>query len=61
MYEQNKATATSNLKQEAPLGRDSGLTQAAYCWDHDLCPHNFSYNKRKYSTGPVPVNLGQSY
>jgi hypothetical protein len=38
MYEENKVTATSNLKQEAPLWRDdvtqwrdSGLTKAAYC------------------------------
>ena len=55
-------SATSNLKQEAPLWhehvtqwRDSGLTQVAYCRDHALCPHNFNYHKRKYSTRLVPV------
>jgi hypothetical protein len=53
---------TQNLKQDAPLWRehvtlwrDSGLSQVAYCRDHDLCPHNFSYHKRKYSSALVPV------
>ena len=55
-------SATSNLKHQSPLWhehitqwRDSGLTQAAYCRHHDLCPHNFSYHKRKYSTGLATV------
>jgi hypothetical protein len=55
-------SATSNLKQEPLLWRehvsqwsDSGLTRAAYCRVHDLCPHNFSYHKRKDSTGLIPV------
>lgn len=43
---------TTNLKQDAPLWgkhvtqwHDSGLTQAAYCWDHALCPQSLSLRK----------------
>lgn len=35
--------------------RSSGLTQAAYCRQHDLSPHRLGYYKRKYSTSLVPV------
>jgi hypothetical protein len=35
--------------------RDSDLTQAAYCKQHDLSPHSISYYKRKFSGGPDPV------
>ena len=54
--------ATQNLKQDPQLWRehvaqwlDTGLSQAAYCRQHELCPNGFSYYKRKYSTGLVPV------
>ena len=35
--------------------RDSGLTQTAYCKQHDLSPHSISYYKRKFSAGVEPV------
>ena len=35
--------------------RDSALTQIAYCRQYNLCPHQFSYHKRKYLTGVVPA------
>ena len=40
--------------------RDSGLTQAAYSRQYDLCPHSLSYYKRKYATGLEPVKRKQS-
>lgn len=51
-----------NSKQDNPFWpehvsqwRDSAVTQAAYCRQYALCPHQFSYYKRKYSTELVPV------
>ena len=41
--------------------QDGGLTQAAYCRQHDLCQQKFSYYKRKYSsTTLVPVKCKSS-
>ena len=47
--------AIPNLKQEAQLWRNPGLSQAAYCREHALCPKSFNYHIRKYSTGLVPI------
>ena len=32
----------------------SGLTQAAYCQEHGIKPHIFSYYKKKFSEKAVP-------
>ena len=55
-------SATQKIIQDHPFWqshlsqwRETEQTQAAYCRQHELCPHQFSYYKRKLVNPFAPV------
>jgi len=48
----------ASMKQHIEACQSSNLSQAAYCQQHDIPPHIFSYYKKKlgYVTSPKPVS-----
>lgn len=42
------------IQSHISLWQASGLTQAAYCQEHGIKPHIFSYYKKKFSSNAAP-------
>ena len=49
----NSQPNATNWQAEVVAWRESGLTMSAYCRQHALVTHQFSYYKRKFET-PKP-------
>jgi hypothetical protein len=50
---QNDAAMRKHVKQ----WQNSSLTQIAYCHNHNIKPHVFSYYKKKFRLASTPVDL----
>jgi hypothetical protein len=47
------ANTRAHWKHHLAAQRTSGLTQAAYCREHQLCPKSFTGWKRKLTASPT--------